>query len=306
MKHQEGNENFMNKVQIHYFITLASTLNFTKASELLFITQSALSKQIIALEDDLGFPLLIRNKRNVKLTHAGESFLKDMLEVDKLYRQAVHKGSSIHSGINDNLSIGYCGFALFDILPSLIDEVKKTQPNITLSIHDCSEKYKAEDIFTNGVEVCFMPDFQSTYIKNYKQALVFSDDFCVVCNKNHRLAKLDSVSMYDLINEEFILTNKAPTMQDHDFIANWCSEYGFLPNVVKTTPSLHHSLLMINAGFGIAILAKHMTCLSNDNLVFVPITEGKDHFRLLAIWSKINDKYITQLVDTVTNLYKNS
>ena len=58
--------------QIHYFLTVAKTLNFTEASKTLYISQPALSKQINVLEEELGFSVLKRNKRNVILTPEGE------------------------------------------------------------------------------------------------------------------------------------------------------------------------------------------------------------------------------------------
>lgn len=60
--------------QLKYFAAVADTLNFSRAAETLFISQSALSKQIADLERELGMVLLQRDKRSVRLIPAGKSF----------------------------------------------------------------------------------------------------------------------------------------------------------------------------------------------------------------------------------------
>ena len=66
----------MTTQQIKYFLSLATELHFWKAAEKLFISQSTLSRQIQSLEEEIGYQLFKRDKRNVKLTDAG-IFLKD-------------------------------------------------------------------------------------------------------------------------------------------------------------------------------------------------------------------------------------
>ena len=63
--------------QLKYFAAVADTLNFSRAAETLFISQSALSKQIADLERELGMVLLQRDKRSVRLTPAGKVFLNE-------------------------------------------------------------------------------------------------------------------------------------------------------------------------------------------------------------------------------------
>lgn len=62
----------MNIRNLEYFIKVVDTNSFTKAAEELFISQSAISQQIKALEDELGFPLMIRNRKGFELTQAGK------------------------------------------------------------------------------------------------------------------------------------------------------------------------------------------------------------------------------------------
>ncbi|HZI01934.1 MAG TPA: LysR family transcriptional regulator, partial [Flavisolibacter sp.] len=67
--------------QIRYFLALADELHFWNTAEKLYITQSALSRQIKALENELGVLLFIRTKRNVKLTEAGTYYREQWLRL---------------------------------------------------------------------------------------------------------------------------------------------------------------------------------------------------------------------------------
>ena len=71
----------MNTQQLESFIQVAVNLNFARAAEILNITQSAVSRQINALETELGTKLLHRSTRTVTLTPAGISFLNDAKEI---------------------------------------------------------------------------------------------------------------------------------------------------------------------------------------------------------------------------------
>ena len=62
--------------QLKYFAAVADTLNFSRVAETLFISQSALSKQIADLERELGMVLLQRDKRSVRLTPGGQSLFE--------------------------------------------------------------------------------------------------------------------------------------------------------------------------------------------------------------------------------------
>lgn len=71
----------MNIKQIEYFVEVAKTKNYTKAAEKLYISQSAITKQIFLLEEELKVELFVRNNKGAKLTLAGELFLKDATEI---------------------------------------------------------------------------------------------------------------------------------------------------------------------------------------------------------------------------------
>src|SRR5690349_13283631 len=124
----------MDLEQIRYFLALARELHFWNAAEKLFITQSALSRQIKALEEELGVQLFERSKRSVKLTKAG-AFLQEQWrrmseEIDRVHRQA----KSIHEGTYGVVSIAYPGSIVSGFLPALITDIASELPEVKLEL----------------------------------------------------------------------------------------------------------------------------------------------------------------------------
>lgn len=68
----------IDSIQIEYFLAVARYLNFTKAAEFLYVSQSAVSRRVAMLEEQLGVQLIKRNKRNVELTQAGKEFQHEL------------------------------------------------------------------------------------------------------------------------------------------------------------------------------------------------------------------------------------
>ena len=97
----------MNIKQIEYFITVADTLNFTKAAEILYVSQSAITKQILSLEEELGVKLLNRTKKEVTLTSAGDIFLNQAYHILSKINETKKIMKSVSLNESSFLRIGY-------------------------------------------------------------------------------------------------------------------------------------------------------------------------------------------------------
>ena len=96
----------MNTSQLECFISLASTLNFAKTAEQVYLTQPAVTKEIQALEAELSARLFIRTTRSVSLTEVGHQFLPEANSILNSYYHAKDWISSFHSKSKNSLRIG--------------------------------------------------------------------------------------------------------------------------------------------------------------------------------------------------------
>jgi DNA-binding transcriptional LysR family regulator len=120
--------------QIYYFVKVVDCDSFTEAAEECFISQSAISQQVQALEADLGVELIVRENRKFSLTPAGEYFYRHSLllldEVDRLKQETRH----IARNTDNRISIGYCKSYGLQELQQAIAVFSEKYPNIDIQI----------------------------------------------------------------------------------------------------------------------------------------------------------------------------
>ena len=97
----------MNSRQLEYFLAVAHELNFTKAAESMYVSQTAVTQQIKALEEQLGVSLFERTKKKVVLTPAGNVFLQEATLLLKRMQTAIERTREASSGFIGSLDIGF-------------------------------------------------------------------------------------------------------------------------------------------------------------------------------------------------------
>src|SRR4051812_45877773 len=103
--------------QMQQFAVLAETLNFRRAAERLHMAQPPLSVSIRRLEEELGTPLLVREKRGVRLTAAGEAVLAHARQVTFHVDQLRKAAASASGGTAGRLRIAFVGSAAYSLFP---------------------------------------------------------------------------------------------------------------------------------------------------------------------------------------------
>src|SRR5262245_60632104 len=117
--------------QLRYFATVARELNFTRAAEKLRVAQPALSRQIKQLEEELGVTLFERDKRKVRLTPHGESFLT---EAQSILSQADLALAHARSGKSEILNVGYVWGLFHSTAPAALQRFRAVAPNISVNL----------------------------------------------------------------------------------------------------------------------------------------------------------------------------
>src|SRR5246127_1500799 len=122
--------------QLRYFVAVAEELHFRRAAERLHISQPPLSQQIRALEEELGFALLVRTRRRVELTPAGAAFLRDARAILNELDGAVAGARRIDAGQTGRLRINFVGSALFSIVPGTVERFRLSRSGGALELRE--------------------------------------------------------------------------------------------------------------------------------------------------------------------------
>jgi DNA-binding transcriptional LysR family regulator len=292
---------------IQEFITLTDFLNFSVAAKRLFISQPLLTKHVATLERQVGAQLFIRNKHSVILTSIGKIFLENAKIVVINYEETIKKVQFVLSGLEGELKIGYLDAAVRNFFATVIQEFSKSYPNIEIKLIPCPNFSKISRALISGtVDVGFTLSMADDNIPYFNQLKVYTDVLSLVVRKDHPLAKTDFVPIASLAKEIFIkpCPNRYPGYWN--FISKLCANNGFSPLVSKEADNVYNYLLMIEAGFGIAISPRHTSVYASPNLQYIDIKCNGNKFDIIAEWCKSNNNpAITFFIKKLDHLISN-
>ena len=277
----------MNITLMKYFITAAQCLNFSKAAELLYITQPALSRQISTLEGELNLQLFIRDSRSARLTPAGVVLLEEFEKIYDDYNLAIAKAQNVQKGLSGTLNIGILdGAVVGDLFPETLRYFNEFYPNLNVNLSNYSFAGLVERLYDGRLDLALTLFFD---IKNRSkleyEIIEKTRDYLVVLN-SHPLSVKDKVSLLDFKEETFIMTCAEDSMESPRLIIDECKRQGFTPKV-KFVPSVQSVMLMVESGVGVAILDGRNLLKRNPNVKFLNIDSNFEPYLTLA-WHQDN------------------
>jgi DNA-binding transcriptional LysR family regulator len=237
--------------QLRTFRVIAETLNFTRASEKLNLTQSAVSHQIKALEEELGEPLFIRAKSGVILTRAGKITLeyanRILAEAEELRETVSGKEKSLVGRVR----VAAATQALVYLFAPIFEEFMDANELIELVFRTTvSTDQTVEDILHGVADVGFAS--LAVYSPTLQVIDIFEDKLVLVVGKKHCLAKMKHVSANDLDSERWILFERGASIRrsTDDFF----KKVKVVPEMSLESNDTYFIKLMIERGLGVSLL----------------------------------------------------
>jgi LysR family transcriptional regulator, benzoate and cis,cis-muconate-responsive activator of ben and cat genes len=254
--------------QLKNFIAVAEERNIGRAALRVRLSQPPLTRQIHALENDLGVQLFTRTPRGVDLTQAGEVLLKDARNICGMADQAAERAQLAGKGQIGRLDIGVFGTAMFDVLPRLLSGFGQTYPQVKLVLHHDQTPAQVAALRQGRVLLVFermLPNEPDIEIE-----LVAREQVLVALHQSHRLAAKKVIAMHDLRDEPMIMQS-APLSQLANVALDICRANGFEPKVAQLAPDVVTGALMVSCGMGTMFVPESMRNLQLPNLVCRPL-----------------------------------
>lgn len=287
---------------LHYFAVLSEELHFRRAADRLFISQPGLSKQIKLLEDALGVPLLVRDRRSVKLTSAGEYLSGEVRQLSKYVDDILSRTRLIHSGLKGNLKMGYIGSAMQNIIPELLKKLTEHYPDIQFDLAENGNQLQIEKLLHREIDLGFVRTDRVPHPLQSRR--VFDDTFSLVLPKDHSIndAVIRDISV--LREEKFILFEASYSQSYYEKVMNIFSDAGFTPKVAHHTIHASSIYRLVQNGFGISIVPTALKWGYNLDIKFVELVAIPQRATLSAIWNPENRnpimENVIQLIDDVS------
>ncbi|SOC41097.1 LysR family transcriptional regulator [Ureibacillus acetophenoni] len=255
--------------QLRYFVEVAEREHISEAAEHLHVAQSAVSRQIANLEDELGTPLFERIGRNVKLTPIGKIFLEHAITALKAIDFAAKQVEEYLDPAKGTIKIGFPTSLASYVLPTVISAFKKEYPDVSFMLRQGSYRYLIDAVKNRELNLAFLgpvpPKDEVT-----DTMILFSESIHALLPANHPFAKRERLNLSDLRNEKFVLFPEGYIL--HKVAIDACKSVGFVPNVKSEGEDMDALKGLVAAGIGVTLLPDSSI---NDNIprftVKVPI-----------------------------------
>ena len=262
----------MNTRQIEYFLAVAEELSFTRAAEKMYVSQTAVTQQIQALEELMGVKLLNRTKKQVELTLAGQVFQQEGRQILQHIENAFAHARDASEGMTGGMKIGFANYA-GNILSNSLQEFRGRYPNIKIQFQSYSPSVLLDQLKNGELDLIFSPVFDPSVYKDCFLQEVDRISLMVVLPSSHPLSGRPYLTKKDLLQENLILacTPDSKIGEDRMIIESFLQE-GYHPKIVDKIEDVETILLMINVNMGISILPSYITLpVGNDRrIVAIP------------------------------------
>lgn len=285
--------------QLRYAVSIARHLNFSKAAAELCVTQPALSHQIAKLEAEIGSTLFERKTRSVKLTAAGEQFVRQAETVlagfDDL-QQSMQAYRSVQAGI---LRLGTLPLSGAQTITAVIPSFQSQHPGIQIRITEAGGSHELLKLLLAGeldIAYVFPPKDKDYGTKILFHPLI-KGNLVLLTAKQHRLAATSQVALPDAAAESFIFPHNSHSM--YSVALNACRTSGFEPKIACECSQLTTVCDLVANGFGIAFASSQSVAAPLPaNVQAIPIVPPIDRTLCLAVLAhKLHSPVISRFAE---------
>ena len=293
----------MNFDQLKYFLTIVKTGSFSEAADEMFISQSSMSKQIKALERELGIDLFKREHSKVYLTSAGQKFVKYAENAIKehndmrLYLDEFVKKSSKTIRIGSIPVVSSYGVSekIAEFTTTYTSDV-----NVIIDMHEGNQDDVLKELEENKIDMALIRTEFLENIDELEQIPYLDDSFVLVCSKNHPLAKKKEVSLKEAAR--YPLSLLSPCSRLHTIVVKAMEKEGLTVNVNCLTTRHKILLEIVQKSDSISILPDSLV----DTKIFpnVITIDLKEHLHSSVALVRKKDQRINAIAKDFWNFWQ--
>lgn len=244
-------------------------MSFSKAAEALFVSQPAVSRQVLLLEQEIGVPLFDRTNQGITITDAGRDFEHFFRDTQRQYQELLDRVRNGSESIRGTVNIG-CAEAwdLSEFYPALSSFIAEKYPNLNLNLTGLNHDRLFPALHHGEVDVVITMESLLRGHQEISSALLTQRGGLLLFSAHHPLAKKEGLALADFKDEPFYVT-APPSMKEASIdILSLCADADFLPTI-EYVPSLSAAYMKLQSGRGVLfsndwIMAKNnpiFTCL---------------------------------------------
>ncbi|MEC0369081.1 LysR family transcriptional regulator [Paenibacillus chibensis] len=237
--------------QLQYFLKVAQKEHVTQAAEELHVAQSAVSRQIHQLEEELGVQLFMQKGRNLQLTPVGQLFCKRVDSILKDLDKAVVEVHEFLDPEQGEIRIGFPHSLGIHLIPSVVAEFKQRYPNVKFRFKQGMFPSLIRDVISAEVDLAFISPFPEKH-EQVEGEIMLTEELYAILPPNHPLANEECIALNQLKEDKFVLFSKGYSLRP--IVWHACLEAGFTPKIAFEGEETDTIRGLVAAGMGVSIL----------------------------------------------------
>ena len=276
----------MDMHQLRCLAAVSSELNFNKAANRLHMAQSALSRQIMILEKEIGLPLLIRNKRApVRLTEAGTIFLASAQTALDHFERVQRVGQRLKRGELGKVTIGYVASATFSgRLPATMLAYRQHWPDVEIDLKEMDSDHQIEALAAGDIDIGFFRP-RPFYPVEIETVVLLREAVLLALWRDHPLAGRP-IRASDLHGSSFIVPQSGDESGFSQHAAMIARQGRFPLRFSHHVRDFVSVLSLVGGGLGIAPVPASLQCVHSADVVYRSLEDCALQVELMAAFRR--------------------
>ena len=272
--------------RIRALLTVIEEGSVNRAAVRLRITQPALSRQMQALENELGGKLLERETSGVKPTGLGHALVKAMRPLVGSYDIALAELRRQARGERSELRVGYLLSAAQSILTPALAMLRKSHPEVKLKLHDMSPREQLDGLRAGELDLALIGQEGVTAAGEFHSAKLCSLHVCVAVADGDPISERKNIALKELKGRDFIGVDEDQVPGRNRWVAALCKQAGFKPRFAVIVDGITNVLSQVVSESAVTLLPGYFEKLHHPGVTFVPLGDEKARWDFIVLWQK--------------------
>lgn len=237
--------------QLYYFVKVAKKEHVTQAAEELHVAQSAVSRQIHQLEEELGVKLFLQKGRNLQLTPVGQLFLKRAEVILEDLEKAVVEIHEFMDPEKGEIRLGFPHSLGVSVVPQVVAAFRKLHPNVKFRFRQGMYPSLIRDMVKGEIDLAFISPFPDEHEHVCGQVLL-TEELYAILPPNHPLATEEEIDLNQLKDDTFVMFSEGYSLRP--IVWEACQEAGFTPKIGFEGEETETIRGLVAAGMGVSLL----------------------------------------------------
>lgn len=287
--------------QLEAFLHVAAHRSFSKAAEILFLTQPSVTARIQSLEKELGEELFERSGRAVRLSDAGNAFLPYAQRALKEVQDGRDVLEALRTTEGGSLKLGSAITISAYVLPRILKMFRGRYPGVDVSVRTGRSDQILDMVLSDEMQIGLV---RSLYHPDIETVHLYDDEVVLVTDPAHPFARTREARLEDVARQSLIFFDRASSY--YGLIHGFFRDAGIVPRHTMDLDSMEATKLMVEEGLGIAILPRVSVerDLGDNRLVEVEITGVPRIKRQIAMIYRRNRRHARTVGGFIEVMYQ--